>query len=92
MTEHASKTSRTHDPAIGGRIAEARRTAGFKVGANFATAINVHPSQLSRWESGDVPKVESLREIAEKTGASIDWLVTGEGRGPRNEADSNEVV
>jgi transcriptional regulator with XRE-family HTH domain len=80
MTDHAPRAGRTNDPAIGNRIARARADAGFKSAAAFALAINVHPSQLSRWESGDVPKVEALRLIAETTNVSIDWLVTGSER------------
>ena len=70
---------------VSDRIAIARQARGFKQ-HEFARALNVHDSQISRWERGLTPRLDALRSIASLTGCSIDWLVTGDGKGPEEAA------
>lgn len=63
------------------RIAKARAASGLTQ-HEAAVRLGVHPTQLSRWENSIVPSVESLVDIARVLGVSVEWLATGEGRGP----------
>lgn len=45
--------------------------------ADFAHSIGILPQQLSRYLKGRVPDLKTLLKIAEATGKSVEWLVTG---------------
>ncbi len=44
---------------------------------DFAAKIGVPPQQLSRYLRGQLPDTPVLKRIAEVTGRSVDWLLTG---------------
>jgi transcriptional regulator with XRE-family HTH domain len=46
----------------------------------WADRVGLTPGVFTRmWNEGAPPKADSLEKIADATGASIDWLLTGEG-------------
>jgi transcriptional regulator with XRE-family HTH domain len=48
-------------------------------GAEFATACNIRVATISEWDNAlQLPSLKHLRDIAEKTGVSLDWLVQGD--------------
>jgi transcriptional regulator with XRE-family HTH domain len=80
-------TPHEHATAIGQRIKQARIAAGIAVQAQFARDVGVSYTTLWRYEEGKLtPSADSLQRIAGIAGVSIDWLVTGEGRGPAESA------
>ena len=66
------------------RLQQAREQAGISK-ANLAEKIGVKSASVWRWEKGKTtPKAHRLSKIAEITGASVDWLNTG------NESDNHK--
>jgi transcriptional regulator with XRE-family HTH domain len=72
-------------PAIGVRIAEARRAAGVTQAA-FASQFGVSVRMLQYWESGEVVPYRYLDRLAEALGCSSEWLLFGKQRAPAPEA------
>lgn len=72
------------DPAtIGGRMRILRSASGLTQDA-AAEACGVSQASLSRWERGEAaPPVDFIAKLAEIGGISLDWLVRGEGDGPK---------
>lgn len=66
---------------VSDRIVLARQSRGLSQ-TGFATALHVHPSQVSRWERGLTPSLPTLRSIASLAECSVGWLADGEGRAP----------
>ncbi|MDD2367633.1 MAG: hypothetical protein PHN84_15905, partial [Desulfuromonadaceae bacterium] len=53
----------------------------------WANRIGLTPGVFNRmWNEGIIPKGDALLLISEKTGCSIDWLLTGEGEMKRGAA------
>lgn len=68
-----------HMNAMQHRIKTARRAAGLTQ-TELAEACGVKRESVSQWENGHtVPESERLRSIAESTGFSVEWLMTGRG-------------
>ncbi len=63
------------------RIRRVRKLAGLTQ-AEFARALGVTRGAVGNWERGLGINRENLARIAEKTGASFDWLATGRGEEP----------
>ena len=56
----------------------------------WADKIGIPKGTFSRvWNEGTVPGPEHLKRIQEKTGYSIDWLLTGEGEMLRGKANGH---
>ena len=71
--------------AVGDRIRAARRQAGFTVEA-LAAKSGAGRSTLIRVERGfHLPRAATLRRIAEVTGVSADWRLTGNTPDPPEE-------
>lgn len=65
---------------IGGRIRTRRERLKISQ-ADFARAVNAHPTVVWRWEtSKSVPDSEHTLRIAAALRVSMDWLVTGAGK------------
>lgn len=48
---------------------------------------------LTNWLSGEVePKIFAVAALAEAAGVSLDWLLSGEGRGPDKRMEFGELV
>ena len=62
------------EPTISQRILTARLAARLTQ-QELADAVGVHVTQISKWEKGTTPKVESLRAIAAALGCKC--LVCG---------------
>ncbi len=63
---------------LGARISSSRKNAGFMQLAPFARKIGKAYNEVWRYEQDRVaPKAETLALIAETTGVSLFWLVTG---------------
>ena len=45
--------------------------------SQFATRLNTTQASISRYLNGRQPDRETLIKIAQKTGVSLDWLLTG---------------
>lgn len=77
--------------ALGARIAQARAAAGLTKSA-LARALSCDVSSVFKWEHGKMGiGVEAVRAIAERTGVSCDWLITGRGDAPAApSADAHE--
>jgi transcriptional regulator with XRE-family HTH domain len=59
---------------IGGRIREARDRAELTQ-CQLADAAGVEQSQVSRWERGESPKIESVRKLADVLGVRPGELI-----------------
>lgn len=64
--------------AAGSRVKAARAARGFTQ-ITFAAAMGVTRGAVSNWEAGGGITRANLTRAAEITGASIEWLMTGEG-------------
>lgn len=63
--------------SLGSRLADARKTAGLTQ-AQLADRLSVVQSAVSAWEKGaNEPTLETLRQIALETNASVVWLTFG---------------
>jgi transcriptional regulator with XRE-family HTH domain len=79
-------------PAMGSisdRIRKLRLSRGAQTQAEFAALLGVTRGAVGNWELGKGVKRENLMLIAEKTGAPIDWLLTGKGDFPTNSPASH---
>jgi transcriptional regulator with XRE-family HTH domain len=66
---------------VGRRI---RKVRGKMTQTHFAKAIGVRKQNyISRYEHGRIPSPNLLVRIAGHGRTSVDWLLTGKGRGPR---------
>jgi len=58
----------------------------------WAERIGIPKGTFHRvWKEGTVPGPDHLRRIAEKTGFTVDWLLTGEGPMKREENSSLQI-
>lgn len=62
---------------IGDRIRQARTEAGFTQD-QLADLVGVGMRQIQYYESGESDPYRKLRQIAEATGKSVDWLLRGD--------------
>ena len=58
------------------RIKEIRKKFGSQ--EKFANLLGVRKPTISRYESGRVPDVDTLRKIADLGGVTVEWLLQGE--------------
>lgn len=63
--------------SIGRRIAEARRDAGLTQD-QLSDLVGVSMRTIQNWEGGDTSAYRHMRQIAEITGRSLQWLLHGE--------------
>ncbi len=63
-------------------LAERLKEAAELVGGlnELAKRVDVPRRTLGNWLSGRTPKPEALKRIADATGVSLEWLITGDGR------------
>ena len=67
---------------VGQRI---RLIRGKATQTDFARAIGVRKQNyVSRYEHGRIPNPTLLVKIAHYGKSTVDWLLTGRGKGPRN--------
>ena len=58
----------------------------------WAAKVGISKGAFNRiWKEGTVPSPDKLKSIAEFTGVTIDWLLTGEGPMMRGEAVSHQA-
>ena len=71
-------------PAVGfgQNVKRAREAAGYRFANEFAKALKVKPSVVSRWETnkGGLPETPTLLRIAKVTNCSIEDLLVGVDR------------
>lgn len=60
------------------RIVHARQRASMSQ-AELARAIGVEQPRVCRWERGQHPRPQRIRQIAEVLGVNLAWLAVGEG-------------
>src|SRR4051794_25730306 len=65
------------DPAIGARIAEARRAAGLTQ-RELAKAVGVSERAVQAWEEGTTSAFRRLPELEQALGSPSAWLLTGD--------------
>ena len=63
--------------AIGKRIKELRINAGYSSYAKFAIAHNLENKSVWRWENGENYKLETLSELAEIHGLTLEEFFKG---------------
>ncbi len=64
--------------AIGERLRFLRKAKGIKHGITMAKMVGVSQSRYSNWENGiGVPPVEFAWKICQLTGATLDFIYTG---------------
>ncbi len=67
---------------VGHRI---RKVRGNRTQTGFARVIGVRKQNyISRYEHGRIPGPSLLVRIANDGKTSVDWLLTGKGKGPRS--------
>lgn len=69
---------------FGDRLRIAREGAGLRQ-ADLATLMGVGQEQVSKWESGKLPMSKRLELLASSVGATVEWLLTGNGRAPKKQ-------
>ncbi|RUM98990.1 XRE family transcriptional regulator [Pseudaminobacter arsenicus] len=70
---------------VGKRLEKARVSAGFERPSHAARALGVGESTYTNAETAKRPASPSrLAYYAFKFGVTLDWLLTGKGRGPAN--------
>jgi transcriptional regulator with XRE-family HTH domain len=80
--------TRTEAVAIGARV---RQLRGSEKAGEFARRIGIAREHLSRIESGaQVPGTETLRRLAQVSGASLDFVVLGSDRIVRMDAAAGD--
>lgn len=63
---------------FGRRLRATRVATGFREAIDFAKALGMLPARYQRMELGVLePDLGELTQIANMTGHSVDWLVTG---------------
>lgn len=74
------------------RLRVARITSGKSV-AQIAELVSLDPSTIYKYENAriDFPAVDRLAAIADATGVSYYWLLSGIGK-PTESAERNEVI
>jgi transcriptional regulator with XRE-family HTH domain len=72
---------------VGARVKAAREARGFSQ-TSFAAAMGVTRGAVSNWDTGAGITRKNLIRAAEITGASIDWLMTGQGASGVEVADA----
>ena len=76
-------SSELKDPAFHARLTQ---MIGNEKPFAWAERMDISKGAFSRiWNEGTVPGPEHLRRIHEKTGYSIDWMLTGQGPEKRGE-------
>ena len=64
------------EAALGSRIKQARKEAGFKNAEQFAVSLDVGFSTVQRWEQGKTtPSIRRLIEIAAVTGLPLSYFL-----------------
>lgn len=72
---------------MGERIRQAREASGHSIAARFCRLTEISVSTLWRYEHGEIaPGADALARIAAACGVTIDWIVTGDGQGPKGRA------
>jgi len=64
---------------IGKRIRQLRLPGETQI--EFAHRMKLTQASVSRYLSGGMPSREALIKMAKRTGASVDWLLTGKAQG-----------
>lgn len=68
------------------RLAEARKAANFDTPGDAAAALGMAYSTYAAHENGTTGfKIDKAIQYAKKFKVSLDWLLTGKGRGPSSE-------
>lgn len=62
------------------RLAEVMHTNGVTVGG-LANDLRTHPSTVSRWLNGSVPRGRMLEDLSKALDTTVRWLRDGEGPG-----------
>lgn len=71
---------------LGDRLTAAREAAGLDIAA-MAETLGLRPETLEGWEIDQAEPTASLMgRIATVTGVSAVWLLTGQGRGPKDDS------
>jgi len=70
------------------RLAEAREKAGFETPGEAAASLGIAYSTYAAHENGTTGfKIDKAIQYARKFKVSLDWLLTGKGRGPSPESN-----
>jgi phage repressor protein C with HTH and peptisase S24 domain len=77
---------------IKGLKARLEKLIGEEKPFSWASRVGIPGATFTRlWKEGVAPKSETLLKIHETTGASIDWLLTGEGPMCRGQVEQPAV-
>ena len=76
------ETSFEDDNTLGGRVVQARETAGLTT-AQLARRLGVKSTTLQSWETDrSEPRSNRLLMLASALNVSVTWLLVGRGEGP----------
>jgi transcriptional regulator with XRE-family HTH domain len=85
-------TDLTYTSTISRRIKKIRELLRLSQ-ANLAEKINVSPGNVGDWETNkSKPGADALIALAKYCDVSIDWVLTGEGRGPNEPINQSEEI
>jgi transcriptional regulator with XRE-family HTH domain len=76
---------------VGARVKAAREARDFTQ-VTFARAMKVTRGAVSNWEVGKGITRANLTRVSEITGASIEWLMTGQGGSGIEAANGSDLV
>lgn len=92
-TSMAESRKQTIAEAMGKRIAQARREAGFRTAQDFADALDVSVWTVRSWESGkSQPRYDMLETISVLTGRTRGWFLGEESLRDRLEITIGDLL
>ena len=80
LSDHELTVSGLNRQAFLGRLAELRDALGHDSWRAFSAVAGISKPAIEKWRRGDAaPFRSTLVKIAERTGARLEWLETGQG-------------
>lgn len=77
---------------IGMRIRAARKAAGFRYAREAAEALAMEYPTYAGHENGSKNAKGEIEKYARRFGVSIDWLLTGKGKPPKETSKSSDIL
>lgn len=83
----------THnDTGVSAVLSRMKEIYGVEKDAELARALDISPQTLSSWRQRSAVPFALCVECAKSRGASLDWLLYGEGRKMRENTDNHGTV
>lgn len=82
----------THnDTGVSAVLSRMKEIYGVEKDAELSRALDISPQTLSSWRQRSAVPYALCVECAKSRGASLDWLLYGEGRKMRENSDNHDI-